>query len=226
MLREAARLHALSAKEIDVSKEEREEHYERMYNRWEQQEEQLEQFLQLAEAEIYMSPFQLLFCLYYYEISQSFIYAKERLKTWKEETKEDKKTRTVRIHGNLATDHFIMDEKGAGYFINLEQSRQATPLHDLIPYFTHSLKTFPKNTDADLNNLLYYMQFFPLKKGEKLLLQSYFAYPGAIFQTIFSYFTEPGTFSEQRFTEKLQRQYWQMKNVEYMITKLPEDKTE
>ncbi|MBM7648925.1 spore coat protein YsxE [Bacillus ectoiniformans] len=220
MLREAARIHTLSVREVESDPESRLEHYNRTKAQWESQEEQLEKYLLLAEKEVYMSPFQLMFCLYYRDLSQSFTYAKERLKDWKEETKEEKKTRVVHIHGHLAAEHFLMDASGGGYFINLEQSRPASPLHDLIPYFVRSFDTFPKKAETDLEHYRHYTEHFPLKKGEVSLLQSYLAYPGAMYQTIVSYFTDPTKYNEQRFTEKLQRQYWLLKNLEYFVVQL------
>ncbi|OZI11293.1 spore coat protein YsxE [Bacillaceae bacterium SAS-127] len=217
MLRETARLHLLSSKEIEVDSQERLKHYEQMKQMWERQEEQLEQYITLAEKETYMSPFSLQYALYYHDITMAYVYAKEKLKEWMEETKEHKKVRTVQVHGNLALDHFILDRQGMGYFINLEQSRPATPIHDLVPYVTRSLTTFPKKADAEIDQFTFYMEHFPLKNEEKLLFHSYLAYPGAMYETVSTYFTRSKRYSEHQFTKKLQRQHWQLKNIEYFL---------
>ncbi|WP_203361595.1 spore coat protein YsxE [Bacillus sp. REN10] len=220
MLREAARLHLLSSKEIEVDPKERLEHYEQMKNIWERQEEQLEQYITLAEKETYMSPFSLQYGIYYHDVAMAYFYAKEKLKEWIEETKEHKKARTVQVHGNLSLDHFILDHHGTGYFINLEKSRPATPIHDLVPYFADSLTTFPKKVEAEIEQFAHYTQYFPLKKEEKLLFHSYLAYPGAIYQTVSSYFTHSRKHNEYQFTQRLQQQYWQLKNSESFLVHL------
>ncbi|WP_191991712.1 spore coat protein YsxE [Bacillus aerolatus] len=223
MLREAARLHLVSSADVRVSKAGREEQYERTSAVWERQEEQLEQFLLLAEKETYMSSFQLLFCLYYTEIRQAFFYAKEKLSEWKQATEEEEKARTVHVHGKLEPSHFLMDAGGGGYFINLEQSRRATPIHDLIPYFARTLDAFPEGSTSTRELFEYYTSFFPMKKGEKLLFQSYLAYPGAIYETIAAYFLSRQKQNEFQYSRQLQKNYWQMKNIEYFITSLKEE---
>lgn len=223
LIREVARLHLVSSADIPVTRKARAEQYEQNKALWERQEEHLEQFLELSERETYMSPFQLLFCLYYTEIRQAFSYAKEKLKDWKEATEEDEKERTVQVHGKLDPGHFLVDRSGGGYFINLEQSRRATPIHDLIPYFAHTLNTFPENSSSARELFMYYTDFFPLKKGERLLFQSYMAYPGAIYETAAAYFSGQRKQNEYRYTHKLQQNYWQLKNIEYFITVLKED---
>ncbi|WP_157796250.1 spore coat protein YsxE [Bacillus xiapuensis] len=220
LLREAARLHILSSKEVPVSPKERQEHYERTKDIWERQETQLEQWIALVEKETYMPPFGLLFCLYYHDLSMAYFYAKEKLKEWMEETKEQEKTRTVQVHGKLAPDHFLLDRQGAGYFINLERSRLATPVHDLVPYFAGVLASSPKKADAEVSHWQHYIEHLPLKKEERLLFQSYLAYPGAMFQTLSTYFTNPKKYSEQQWTRKLQKQYWQLKNIEYFVIQI------
>ncbi|MFK2824537.1 spore coat protein YsxE [Bacillus sp. B190/17] len=226
MFREAARLHLVSAVDVPVSKNERVEQYERIENIWKMQEDHLEIFLELSEKETYMSPFQLLFCLYYTEILQAFSYAKEKLKEWKEATEDEKKERTVQVHGQLDPAHFLVDRNGGGYFINLEQSRRGTPIHDLVPYFARALDAFPEGSAAAGELFTYYTEFFPLKKGEKLLFQSYMAYPGAIYETIADYFSGQKKQNECHYTKKLQKNYWQMKNIEYFVTSLKEESSE
>ncbi|KKB43396.1 spore coat protein YsxE [Bacillus thermotolerans] len=220
LLREAARLHLLSAVEVRVSKEERLRQFEKTKSRWERQEEELEQLAFLAEEEVYMSPFHLLFCSYYEETRLAYRYAKEKLEAWKEETAESEKERTVQIHGQLEPGHYVTDAQSRGYFINLEQSRRATPIHDLVPYFNRLFAGYPKESKQEVESFQHYTQFFSLKKGEKLLFQSYLAYPGQVYQAVASYFSGQGRQSEYEMVHKLQQAYWQMKNIEYFVTQL------
>ncbi|RJS59851.1 hypothetical protein CJ483_07015 [Bacillus sp. PK3_68] len=127
MIREVARLHFVSSTDVAVAKEARIYQYEQVKALWERQEEHLEQFLELSERETYMSPFQLLFCLYYTDVRQAFFYAKEKLKEWKEATEEEEKERMVQVHGKLDPGHFLIDRGGEATLLtwsNLAEPRR------------------------------------------------------------------------------------------------------
>src|SRR5690606_34023660 len=91
LFRELARLHTVTVREVAVSTEEREEHFERMATRWEIEQDVLEKFIEQSERQTYMSPFQLLFCTIYSEISGGQRYAINKLKEWHESTSEETK---------------------------------------------------------------------------------------------------------------------------------------
>ena len=78
LFRELARLHTLSAKEINVNKDEREEHYDKTIALLDKNQELLDGFIDECEKKTYMSPFELLFCLYYNEISQALRFSKTK----------------------------------------------------------------------------------------------------------------------------------------------------
>ena len=223
MFRELARLHTLSAREIPVDQEERKQHFERMKAEWEKQEEFLEQWITRCEQEIYMSPFQLLSSLYYIQISQALQFSKEKLEEWYEASKENKTVRTVIIHGKLSPEHFLYNEDGLGYFSNFERSQTALPIRDLLPFLSRTLKTYPTKHDECLEWIMTYFAYFPLKEDEMSLFLSYLSYPGQILSTLEKYSETDVNKDEKQFVRTLQHDYWQLRNVEYIVMRILEN---
>lgn len=222
MFRELARMHTLSSRELEISQEAREEHYENTIKQWEKDEEFLEGFIEACEEEWYMAPFQLTFCLYYNNIRQAMGFAKEKLESWREKTKDQKKARMVQLHGYLSTEHFLYDEKGYGYFTNFERSRVGSPIQDLLPYLSRHLKTRLKRADDAVEWVSTYLTYFPLKEDERLLFLSYLAYPTGMLRTAEAYFMQKTKQDERKSVQRLQRQYWHLKNTEYVAMRLEE----
>lgn len=222
LFRELARLHTLSAKETSVSKEERTEHYEKTIQQLEKHQEFLDGFIDECEKKTYMSPFELLYCLYYNEISQALRFSKTKFEEWHESTKELEKARMVITHGKLSSEHFLYDERGYGYFINFENARYGSPIHDLLPYLSRALNTNPKRSDDTIDWVYHYFKYFPFKEEEKLLFLSYLAYPNPIIQVAESYFRKQRPKNELKFVRQLQRRYWHLKNSEYVVMKMSE----
>lgn len=222
MFRELARLHTLSSKEVDVSQEAREEHYENTIKQWEKDEEFLNGFIEVCESEWYMSPFQLTFCLYYNNIRQAMGFAKEKLNNWQEKTKEQKKARMVLLHGHLSTEHFLYDDKGYGYFTNFEKARYGSPIHDLLPFMSRHLRVRLKHSDECVDWISTYLKYFPMKEEEQLLFLSYLAYPTGMLKTAETYHMQKGKVDERKHVQKLQKHYWHLKNTEYVAMRLEE----
>ena len=222
MFRELARMHTISSRELEISQEAREEHYEKTIRQWEKDEEFLEGFIETCENEWYMSPFQLLFCLYYNNIRQAMGFAKQKLEDWREKTKDQKKARMVQLHGNLSTEHFLYDDKGYGHFINFEKARTGSPIHDILPYLSRYLKSRPKQSDEAVEWVSTYFRYFPLKEDERLLFLSYLAYPAGLLRTAEAYHMQKTKLDERKQVQKLQRNYWHLKNTEYVAMRLEE----
>lgn len=221
MFRELARLHTLSVRDISINLEEKQEHYENTLHEWEKENEFLDGFLQHCENKWYMSPFELHFCMYYNDIRQALVFSKKKLAEWYELTKSTTKARVILSHGKISTEHFIYDEKGYGYFINFENSRQASPLQDLLPFLARTLATYPKRYDECVEWLYTYLKFFPLKEEELLLLLSYFAHPGSILRTI-EHYHKSSKKHEQKQVIRLIKEMWLLKNSEYVIMRIDE----
>ncbi|WP_071395937.1 spore coat protein YsxE [Bacillus tuaregi] len=222
LFRELARLHSISAREIKVNKEERTVHYEKTKAELEQEEEFLDELLDACERKIYMSPFELLFCTYYHTVKQALFFSKQKLNDWYEGTKEKEKARIVIVHGNMAIDHFIFDEKGYGYFINFEKADIGAPIHDLLPFMARSLKGYLKQSEEMVDWLYTYFKYFPLKEDEMQLFLSYLAHPGNLIKNARRFFQEGKKRNERKAVQKLQRDYWYLKNTEYIVFRIDE----
>jgi spore coat protein YsxE len=222
LFRELARLHTLSAKEITVNKEERTEHYEKTIQEMEKQQEFLDGFIDQCEKKTYMSPFELLYCMYYNEISQALRFSKTKFEEWYESTKENEKARMVITHGKLASEHFLYDDRGYGYFINFENARYGSPIHDLLPYLSRAINTRPKRSDTAIDWVYHYFKYFPFKADEKLLFFSYLALPIPIIQVAESYYRKQRPKNELKYVSQLQHRYWHLKNSEYIVMKMTE----
>ncbi|GER66170.1 hypothetical protein BpJC4_06410 [Weizmannia acidilactici] len=220
MFRELARLHGLSVKEVEISKDTRRKHYEETLARWEQQQDFLEEFLERCEEQTYMSPFALLYCTFYKEISQALKFSVRQLEEWYDQTKEAAKARTVTVHGKISTEHFLYDERGLGYFANFEQAETAAPFYDLLPFLSRTLHAYPKRFDECVEWVKTYFSYFPLREDEKCLFFSYLAHPAPIIQIVESYFADGANRHEAKTVAKLQEKYWLLKNTEYVVMQL------
>lgn len=227
LFRELARLHTLSAKEIPVKKEERTEHYEKTISQYEKNQEFLDGFVRECEKKTYMSPFELLFCLYFNEIGLALRFSKSKFEEWYENTKEQEKARAVIIHGKISSEHFLYDERGYGYFTNFEQAGFGSPIHDMLPFLSRTLNTRPKRNDEIIEWVQHYHKYFPFKPDEKLLFLSYLAYPISLIQVVEKYYhKEPHKKNELQFVRQLLRGYWHHKNTEYVAMRLADQDPE
>lgn len=223
MFRELANIHSLTVKEIPVDKEEREAHYEKTIDDWKKQQAFIEEFVGQCEEKWYMSPFELLFCSYYYDLSQAISFSIRKFEEWYEETKEVEKARTVIVHGKFSLQHFLFDDQGKGHFINFENAR-ASPQHfDLLPFFVKYCYTYPTRCDECVEWLYQYYKFFPLRDDEMLLFISYLAFPVNVLHTVETYHRNKyERKTEYQYVNQLQKYYWQLKNIEYLVMKVEE----
>lgn len=222
MFRELARLHNVSAKEIDVNQEAATAHYENSRIKWEGELELLDQYMESCEQKWYMSPFESEFVQYYHEIRKAYEYALSTIEKWHKKMEDVEKVRTVLVHGNLSTNHFIFDEKGYGYFISMEKSQISSPFRDLLPFMVSSLKNYPRQSSDRVDWIFTYLKHYPLRTEEKMLLRSYLAHPGNFVRIIKQYHETRRANHERQMTKKLQKNYWLFKNIEFVVMKMEE----
>lgn len=220
MLKELARLHFLTSKETKTDKTDIEQHYEQTSTLWKRELKYLERWAEQCEQKWYMSPFEWEFVQYFNEFYKAYEYALRTFTMWKNTILESNKIRTVLLHGNVSRDHFVYDEKGYGYFINFEQSRFGASYQDLLPFFSKTLRTYPIQGEDYTTWLTTYMKSYPLTESEILLLKSYLAHPGFIITLLNRYDERSVTNHEYKSTKRIQKAYWQLKNIEKIIMQL------
>ena len=92
--------------------------------------------MEQCEKKIYMSPFELQFCLYFRKFYRQLVIPNEilRLGSRKQRTKQrlERLLPMENFHQNI----FCYDERGYGYFMNFENAKTGSPYHDLSPIFT------------------------------------------------------------------------------------------
>ncbi|WP_409299165.1 spore coat protein YsxE [Peribacillus sp. SCS-26] len=222
MFRELARLHSLSVKEIEVKKDEREEHYETTLDEWKKNKEFAAEFLSSCERKTYMSPFELMYCLYYFDVSQSLEFSIKKFEEWFKITKDLEKARTVITHGKLTSRHFVYDDRGFGHFINLENSRISPPHADLLPFIVRSSRTYPVVNSDCVDWLYTYFKYFSFRDGEMELFMAYLAHPVQFVQSVKLFQERKGNRPELRYLQNMQAEYWQLKNTEYVVMRIEE----
>ncbi|MDF2557994.1 MAG: ysxE [Bacillales bacterium] len=223
MVRELARMHILSVKERPVSKQERDNFYNKTKEKWERQKAFLDEYIVQVERKWYMSPFELQYAAYHEDMSRALTYSLGKFEEWNEKTKNDEKMRTVLTHGKVSIHHFVYSENGYGHFINLEGSREAAPHFDLLPFLVSQLRTFPKQPTELLELYELYLHHFPLREGEKLLFMSYLTNPENCVNVVEEFFYRRAAANnpaEIDFCQRLQTEYWLLKNTESMISTL------
>ncbi|WP_428909291.1 spore coat protein YsxE [Niallia sp. Krafla_26] len=222
IFRELARLHTLSAREVKVNKEDRKAHYEKSIEELDREEEFINELIEECDKKVYLSPFELAFCSYYHTIKHALAFSRRKLTEWHESTEENDKARIVIIHGKLSKDHFLFDDKGYGYFSNFEKSTIGSPIHDLLPFTVQSLRGYPKQFEDLVEWLYTYFKFFPFKEEEMQLFLSYLAQPSLMIKTAEKLYLEGKNRNERKAVKKLQREYWLLKNIEYVVSRIDE----
>ncbi len=224
MFRELARLHFLTSRDLKIEKERIREHFEKTSLQWKREIAFLDKWIERCEQKWYMSPFEWGFVRYYNEFRNAYHYALYTLEQWKIKIEEERKWRSVLLHGSLSPDHFLTDDQGYGYFINFERSRFGAPYQDLLPFFSEVLRTWPAQHDDCLNWLKSYIKNFPFTDAEMLLFKSYFSQPGYIIRLLNRYETRRVANHELVYSKLLEQEYWRLKNTEYVISRLESQK--
>ncbi|MEK1828303.1 hypothetical protein AAAC51_01925 [Priestia megaterium] len=94
-----------------------------MKETWEKRQEELKQYVVECEKKVYMSPFELHYCTFYYEMTRALEFGFGKLDQWNDEMEEKEKIRLVTSHGKLSAKHFIYDERGNGFLLILNMQK-------------------------------------------------------------------------------------------------------
>ncbi|SIC28083.1 spore coat protein YsxE [Mycobacteroides abscessus subsp. abscessus] len=62
----------------------------------------------------------------------------------------------------------------------------------------------------------------PFKQDEMLLFQSYLAHPGPVLREAENYHKNRGSADERKLVQQFQRQFWLLKNTEYIVMRIDE----
>lgn len=217
LTRELARLHSITVQVVQVTEEELEQHYQSVFAKFDREKDLLDQYMELTEDAVYMSPFQLYICMIFHEVEGAGQFAINQLNAWFEEVKKEKKLRSVVNHGKVSPDHFLYNVEGAGFFSSIEQLTIASPIYDVITFIKHHINAHRNHFTQVLKHLEEYLQYFPLSITETSLLLSYLAFPRTIFQTIENYYMDRGSNNEYDSVKQLMIAYNEMKNMEQVI---------
>lgn len=217
---EVANLHRLSQEKIPIDTEERNIHYHQTITNWENDGRFLLQFIEDSEMKWYMSPFELLVCLYFDEIERAFTFAMDHFRRWFEVTKEETSVRSSIIHGKLGQEHFLFNEQEGGYFISFEKARRTMPIHDLLIFISRLSRGLPRRNSKVMEGLLTYWERAPFDEGEMSLFLSYLSYPGHLLHVVKKYYFQQGEKNERQFVQQLQQEYWYFKNIEFAVMKI------
>lgn len=220
LFKEAAILHQRTEKEQKLNEDEASSHYESLLKKWNEEQALYERYVEQCEKQLYLAPFELQAVTYFIEVSRAIDFAKGKLADWEEEMKEKETTRIVMNHGRLSSHHFLYDEKGTGFFINLEEARMASPIEDMILFLNRTLKTYPTQCDDCVNWFYEYQQYYPFKEEEMHLFLSYLSYPASILRIIKT--NAQNKQKELPRNRKLLKAYWQFKNIEYFVMRVSE----
>jgi spore coat protein YsxE len=223
LFRTLAKLHGNTTKKKEITEAVVTKHYETLKKKWKEEKEMLDQFIEKCERKWYMSPFELYYCSYYYQTTRAHEFAVSQLEEWEKEMKEKETTRSVLTHGNLSIQHFLVDADNNGFFISLEKASEASPIQDLVTFYSRSLHTYPIARTDRFEWLVEYEKYYPLSKEEKKLFMSYLAYPHAMVRFVTQYEKQIREDDELVSVDKLQRASWMMNNVEFFISQIQQD---
>lgn len=168
-----------------------------------------------------MSPFQLQFCTYFHEMIQAYWFAETQLEKWYEKMKETKKWRISFIHGRAVPSHYLWNETGQRYFFSWERAHWASPLADLLPSLYEYVRTLPPIDEEWLNGFFEYEQQLAIREEERDFFFSHAASPSHLYRFVSRYTMErKKEMDEYTAVSQLQREYWVMKHIEQIVTRL------
>lgn len=217
LFKQLGKLHGLTVKHQQFSKETIETSAQELTTRWEKRRLEMEYFAEEAEQKTYMSPFELTFLTHYSRLDMMANQATKYLKEWQDQCLEKQSFRAVLCHGKLDRTHIFFHPNGFGYLYNFEKAVLDTPARDLAISFRKSFQYTLWNKEQGNEWLQTYEQFLILEEEEKKLFASYLIYPELIFHCLDLYKKRDGSISELQYVQLLEKRIITMTRVNHFI---------
>ena len=216
------KLHGLTVKNQDFSKETIEQSFQELMKRWERRRLDMEYFAEEAEKKIYLSPFELTFLTHYSRFQMMAGAAVNHLQEWQRLCLEKESFRAVLCHGKLDRAHVHFHPNGYAYAFNFEKAVLDTPARDLAISFRKSFQYHLWSEDQGKEWLKTYEKFILLVEEEKKLFASYLSYPEPILHCIDLYLQRDGSISELQYVQMLEKRIITMTRVARFVQVLEE----
>ena len=117
---------------------------------------------------------------------------------------------------------FSMIKKDTVILLILKSQQLVLPSMTFYHLWFDLLRGYPKQAEDLIEWLYTYFKFFPLKEEEMLLFQSYLSQPSFMIKKSEGLFREGKNRDERKAVKKLQREYWLLKNIEYVVSRIDE----
>ena len=172
MIRVVGDLHKKTSFEREVTEDKFKEIYDSINGNIEYFKNKYEDYSNLFEKEVFMSPSHYLFMCNYSKLMSELAFCKSKLDDWYESVKDKKSIRVSTIHNNLSLEHFLKGDKEV--LISWDKSRIDTPIMDFYVFyrkealnleFSSILKTYLKYCSLDEYelDLLFIMICMPME---------------------------------------------------------------
>lgn len=217
LFRQLGKLHSLTVKHQEFSKETIENSYQDLLKRWEKRRLEMEHFVEEAERKTYMSPFELTFLTHFARVDMMAKSASNHLKEWYDQCLEKESFRACLCHGKLDRSHIYYHPNGYGYLFNFEKAVLDTPARDLAISFRKSFQHTLWNEDQGSEWLNTYEKYLLLEEEEKKLFASYLMYPEIVFHCLDHYRRRDGSITELQYVQILEKRIITMSRVSQFI---------
>ncbi|WLR50099.1 spore coat protein YsxE [Bacillus tianshenii] len=217
LFKATASLHQRTTQQQTITQEARKQFYEYSLKEWDERRQKLEKYLEYCERQVYMSPYELNYCLHYTELMKVDEVAKQKLEAWYEQTEEKEKERTCLCHGNLRLEHLVYHRNEKPYLLNFERAYIGPPILDLKFLIEHQFYKMPYGRKSILTAMQTYQRLFPLSEEEKLLLSWELLSMRVIEHDIQLAQAHREQKNELKQVKRLQRAVWLKQNISHFV---------
>lgn len=218
VMTEAARLHLHTIKYKKVSENQFLSMYHQVKTEWEKRQHDFRTFLEVCESKLYMSPYELFYCLHYHEISRLEGLAIEQLDKWYSLMEAERDIREALCHGYLSPDH-LLKATDRSYFINFERSFFGSPVYDLAAFFLAAFYENLNYTQEAIGWLQEYEQQLRFFDKERVFLKFHLLQANSVHRSIRAYVSNH-QIEEIEHVKRLQRAIQQMRACDNFINQM------